>query len=262
MDMKRLSKEDLNDLKYAKALLENIGLAIKITNKIGLPIEKGIKLLPRGWNNKVNTYVQKALMSALNFAVYTLKDTSSASSNNVFHKLLVGGTGFLGGMGGLLTLPIELPVTTTLMLRSIAQIASGEGENIRNIESKLACIEVFALGGNSTGDDAAETGYFAVRAALAQEIAKAAEYISERGLADEGAPVIVRLIAEIASRFEINITEKAAAELMPLVGGIGGAGINVIFMHHFQNMAQGHFIVRRLERTYGPEQIQQAYRGA
>jgi hypothetical protein len=36
---------DLNDLKRAKALLENPGLAAKITSLLGTPIEKGF-LLP------------------------------------------------------------------------------------------------------------------------------------------------------------------------------------------------------------------------
>ncbi len=133
------------------------------------------------------------------------------------------------------------------------------GEQIGQIESKLACIEVFALGGNSKGDDYAKTGYFGVRAALAKEIANAATYLSNKGLEEEGAPVIIKLITRIAARFEINVTEKTAAELVPIVGGIGGAGINLIFMNHFQNMARGHFIVRRLERSYGQDMIKAEY---
>jgi hypothetical protein len=31
-------------------------------------------------------------------------------------------------------------------------------------------------------------------------------------------------------------------------------------MDHFQNMARGHFTVRRLERAYGAEAVERAYR--
>jgi len=30
-------------------------------------------------------------------------------------------------------------------------------------------------------------------------------------------------------------------------------------MDHFQNMARGHFIVRRLERTYGKDLVHETY---
>ena len=48
-----LKKSDLNDLKKAKKILENTGIAAKITNFIGTPIEKGFELLPDNWNKKI-----------------------------------------------------------------------------------------------------------------------------------------------------------------------------------------------------------------
>jgi hypothetical protein len=35
--------------------------------------------------------------------------------------------------------------------------------------------------------------------------------------------------------------------------------INVLFVDHFQEMARGHFIVRRLERTYDPQLVRVEY---
>jgi hypothetical protein len=43
-------------------------------------------------------------------------------------------------------------------------------------ETKLACLEVFALGGPSSSDDGTESGYFAVRTALAKSIADATSH--------------------------------------------------------------------------------------
>jgi hypothetical protein len=147
------------------------------------------------------------------------------------------------------------------MLRSIADVARSEGEPIRTPESRLACLEVFALGGHRRGDDEAESGYFVARAALAKTLAEAAEYLAERGLAQEGAPALIRFITQVAARFGIPVTEKVMAQSVPVIGAAGGAIINLLFIDHFQDVARGHFIVRRLERVHGPETVKAAYLG-
>ena len=81
----------------------------------------------------------------------------------------------------------------------------------------------------------------------------------EHGLAEAGAPILVRLITQIGTRFGIVISEKIAATAIPVVGAAGGAVINTIFIDHFQDMARGHFIIRRLERKHGKETIQAEY---
>jgi hypothetical protein len=75
----------------------------------------------------------------------------------------------------------------------------------------------------------------------------------------EGAPAIVRLITQISSRFGVEVSEKAAAQAMPIIGAAGGALVNVLFIDHFQDMARGHFIVRRLERLHGSDMVRAAY---
>ena len=251
---------DLNDLKKAKTLLENPGIAAKITNLLGTPIEKGFELLPDNWNVKVGELTQEALSKALHAAVFTMKASHDEEASNIWHKIAVATTGGIGGFFGLPALAVELPISTTIMLRSIADIARSEGETISKIESKIACIEVFALGGPSKSDDASESGYFAIRAALGRSVSKAAEYIAEKGLAEEGAPALVRLIIKIAERFSIQVSEKAAAQAVPAIGAAGGAIINTLFIDHFQDMARGHFIVRRLERKYGKEIVEATYK--
>ncbi len=150
-------------------------------------------------------------------------------------------------------------MTTTVMLRSIADIARSMGESIRSIDSRLACLEVFALGGRAGKDDATETGYFAVRAALARTVSEAAQYSAERGLAEEGAPPLVRLIVALSSRFGLVVSEKVAAQTIPVIGAAGGALINTLFIDYFQGMARGHFTIRRLERQYGAEEVRRLY---
>ncbi len=253
-------QNDLEDLKKAKKLLENPGIAAKITNVIGTPIERGFKLLPENWSSSIIEMTQIALSKAANAAIFTMSNTSGEEASNRLHKLAVAVTGGIGGFFGLPALSIELPASATIMLRSIADIARSEREDIFSVEAKMACLEVFALGGPSSSDDASESGYFAVRAALAQSVTKAAEYITEKGMTGEGAPALVRLIVKIAERFSIQVSEKTAAQAIPAIGAVGGAMINTLFIDHFQNMGRGHFIVRRLERKYGSDMVEMAYR--
>jgi len=250
----KITKTDLDSLRYAKNLLENPSLAAKLSNLVGTPIEKGFEHLPDKWSDLVLHATEASLI-----AVMTMDDRPRVTSSDIFHKLIVAATGAVGGAFGLPAFAAELPVSTTVMLRSIADVARSEGEKIKALETKLACLEVFALGGNSRIDDAAETGYYAVRVALAKALSEAAKYIAEKGLVNESAPAIVRFIAAIAARFGVVVSEKAAAQAVPAIGAAGGAIINTVFIDHFQDMARGHFIVRRLERKYGEKTVRREY---
>ena len=254
-----LHPSDMNDLRKAKNLLENPGIAARITNMLGYLIEKGIALLPNSWNVKIGEAAQDALHEALQVAVFTMEDKPGEESSNIWHKLAVAASGVFGGLFGISALAVELPVSTTIMLRSIADIARSEGESISELESRMACIEVFALGGTSKNNDVSKSGYFAIRSALAGAVSEAAEYIMEKGIVEEGAPALLRMIIQIAERYSIQVTEKMAAQMIPVIGAAGGAVINTVFIDHFQDMARGHFIVRRLERKYGEDDVRETY---
>jgi hypothetical protein len=254
-----LSSSEIEDLKVAKNILEHPGLAAKISAIVGSPIEKGFAMLPKKWNLVVNDATRKSIETALNVALWTMDHSKPEAPSNWWHKLAVGTTGAAGGAFGLPALAIELPVSTTIMLRSIADIARSEGENLGTPDARLQCIQVLALGGRSKNDDAAETAYFTARAAMAKAVSDAAAHLAKKGFSDKGAPAIVRLITQIASRFSMVVSEKAAAQAVPIVGAFGGAIINTLFIDHFQDMGKGHFIVRRLERLHDPEEVRRMY---
>ncbi len=255
----RLSESDQQDLAMAIDLLENPTFAAKVTNLIGTPVEKAIMMLPDGVSDRLMNSTQKALSKAMDVALSTLDERYRGESADGAHRMLSSVTGALGGALGLVALTVELPISTTLMLRSIADIARSEGELLLEPSTKLACLEVFAMGGTSSQDDGVDTGYFAVRAALAGAMTEAAKYLAEHGLASSGAPALVRFLTKVASRYSIQVSEKAAAQAIPLLGAAGGATVNLLFMDHFQNMARGHFTIRRLERKYGQDFIKSAY---
>ena len=224
---------------------------------IGTPIEKGLALLPEPARKIVDKATTEAITKALDVAVASLVGSTGGSLDRL-HLGLAALSGGIGGAFGLPALIVELPLSTTLMLRSIADIARAHGENLEDVEARLACVQVFALGGPGSDDDAADTSYFATRTALGRLTAEAARHVMSGGAARE-APALVRFITAIAARFGVVVSEKAAAVALPAVGAIGGAVVNTLFMDHFQELARGHFTVRALERHYGPTAVRAAY---
>ncbi len=258
--MYTLSETDLLDLREAKARLEHPGLAARLADAFGRPIEAGVKFLPGNWNQRVAGLAESALTRGLQVSISSLKKGRAGRSRDRLHRLVVTGSGAASGAAGLASLAVELPFSTLVIMRSIADIARSEGFDLAEPEVKLACLEVMALGGRSTGDDAVDSGYWLVRGALAQSVANAATFIAEKGVTKEGGPAIARLIAIVASRFSTVVTQAAAAKAIPVIGAVSGGTVNYLFMHHYQEMARGHFTVKRLERKYGPEAVEWAYR--
>jgi len=133
------------------------------------------------------------------------------------------------------------------------------GEDFLNPESSLACLEVFALSPQNSRAAAKDSAYYATRTALAQVTREAVSYVTQKGMAKESAPALLSFVSRIASRFGLEVSEKVAAEMVPVAGAVGGLTLNVLFSQHFQSLAEGHFIVRRLERKYGSEAVRQDY---
>jgi hypothetical protein len=132
------------------------------------------------------------------------------------------------------------------------------GENLDTLEARLACLQVFALSSRGSAVRT-ELGYFAARTLLARLSGNAAAFLVERGAQELSGVMVNSLMAEIVSRFSIVVSDRIAASALPVVGAVGGATVNVIFMNHFQQVAQSHFTVRRLERQYGAEAIRVHY---
>jgi len=255
-----ISENDINDLKNAKTLLESSGLASKLVNTFGISVEKGLDSLPESLSNKIFSLTEKVLQSSLEIAIYSLKSNEGIQdSSDTFHKFCAAASGCVGGALGFSTLAIELPITTTIMLRSIADIAQSKGENLEEIEPRLACLEVFALGEKHHSENFSETGYYAVRAALSNAIINASRYIAQTSVIDDSAPILLRFITSIASRFGVVVSEKMAATALPIIGAAGGVLINTFFMNYFQDLARGHFTIRHLERCYGKDTVRKAY---
>lgn len=258
LTMDRLTPDDLEALRRAVRALENPSLAARLTNMVGKPVELIGYALPAAASNAISAATSKALWAGLKVALMTMRRNPRGGSQ-LLHRALATASGAAGGAFGLATLPIELPVSTIIMLRSIADIAQSEGEDLSDPEAALSCVQVFALGGRTGSDDAAESGYFAVRGILAKSVTEAARFVAQRGVVTESAPIMVRFLTGVASRFGVVVSQKVAAQAFPVIGALGGAAVNYAFLEHFQDIARGHFTVRRLERIYGKDCIRAEY---
>jgi hypothetical protein len=278
----RLSFDDLQALERAMRELERTSLAIRLSSILGRQAGALGSILPGNIAEIANRAAEAAVRSGLDFALRSLAGKPLKDRRRL-HKSIAVLAGAAGGAFGIASLPVELPFSTTIMLRSIADIGRSEGQDLSDPRTALACLEVFAFGGRAGSSQAVhcpesdqcpesdvhdsnlsdgailETGYFAIRAILAKSVSEAASYLASRGAVREAAPVIVRLVAQIGGHFGAAVSQKLVAQSVPLIGAAGGAAINYAFADHFQTIARGHFTVLRLERRYGARIIRAEY---
>ncbi|HZU89428.1 MAG TPA: EcsC family protein [Stellaceae bacterium] len=271
-----LSDADRDALAAAVRRLERPGLAGRLVALSGKPAAYLERALPAGATAVIAKAAALALERALAVALYSIEDERlrPAIRGRRAHSALACASGAVGGAFGLAALPVELPFSTTIMLRAIAAIAREEGEDLGDPQAALACLEVFALGapqpraatrpetspGSPQGEGRlGESGYFAIRAMLARALAGMADHVVDRGVLREGAPHLVRFVARVAGRFGVVVSQKLMAQTAAVLGAFGGAAINLAFAEHFQDLARAHFTVRRLERIYGTGPVRDQY---
>jgi hypothetical protein len=261
-----ISPVDREALLEAKLVLEHPGLLARASEILGHPIERGLESLPPSVQHAIAKATQSTLRIGLQLAVASLaKDKSSAPpkvrrSALLWHRVAGGVAGAAGGFFGLAALPAELPISTLIILRAIADVARHEGEDLCQLEARMACLEVLALsGGQPTSPRSAETGYYAARIGMAQSFKKAVEHVGRKGLTRQVAPPVAEWLTRVGARYSVRVSHKVIAKAVPFVGAASGAAINSLFVQHFQDVARAHFTIRRLERAYGAEPVQLAY---
>jgi hypothetical protein len=252
------SPADLAALTEAVRRLENPSLAGRLATLAGKPVGLVQRALPIAASTAVAKVAKHALERSLHIALFSLRNRRLVGGRKL-HSGLACTSGAIGGAFGLAALAVELPVSTTIMLRSIAAIAREEGENLADPRTGLACLEVFALGSPPADEKGVQADYFAVRAMLARGLVEVADFALDKGAIREGAPFLVRFLTQIAGRFGVVVSQKVAAQAVAALGALGGAAVNLAFTEHFQDVARAHFTVRRLERVYGADAVHDEY---
>lgn len=241
------------ELSRAVRQLEDVSLAARLAALVGTPVEALKNRLPGAVQGMLDGAVRGAITTAMKAALRSNPSgTPPAIPSAWFHRGMAAASGAAGGAFGLPGTLLELPVSTTLLLRQIAAVAAEQGEDLSRPEVAAECLKVFALGGRDARDDAVESGYFAVRLALAEALKTAAG----RGVS---AILLPGFVGAIAARFGGPVAIKLSAQAAPLIGAAAGAGVNLAFLEHFRGVAEGHFTVRRLERAHGAAAVKQAY---
>lgn len=238
-----LSADQRARLEEAASILVGArGLMIRIVDFVGASLSQlgtraaGIALQTLGTQveTKIQGIVHEALWRAYGAATAGLNPNGGREPWDWLNKAVVSASGAASGFLGLPGLAFDLPLTTGMIIRSLAEIARANGEDIASDSCRRACLEIFALGGPEIEDDSAEIGYWSTRAALSQL-------------------AIQNLLNQAAKQFGLALTQKVSAQLVPAIGAVAGGGLNFIFMDYYQQMARVHFAIRALERETGDE---------
>jgi len=234
----------------AKTYRESGGLVIKLSNLLGNRVEQVLSKVPKAARQAIEGASDFALRTAYLAAASTQPDDASDSAfhrtlrkfqGERWHKLASSVSGAVGGAGGMATTAADLAATTTLIMRSIQQIAASYGEDIAQEDVRAQCLAVFGFGGPLTEDDEVENGLYGVRMALA------------------GGRTLETVLKVVAPRFGIVASEKFLAQAAPVIGAITGAAINPIFTAYYQDMAHVHFRLRRLEASHDIEEVRACF---
>jgi hypothetical protein len=274
MNTAALSQREVQFLREAAKYLEQPSWLMRLADVVGEPLQRlAEKAMPRQVAHVAHTALRKAMEWAAGTVTHTgpddraLDDALQASNRtDRMHKLATLATGGAGGLFGLPGLAVELPVTTGLMLRSIAAIAADFGEDVSDPAVRLECLGVFSHGAGGS-EDAMDSSYLTTRIAMGKLVQDAAAFLAahtarevSEAITRGTAPVLVRYLGRIAAEFDVVVAQKVLAQSVPVIGIATGALINAAFTDHFNRVARCHFGIRKLERLHGEQAVQDAYR--
>src|SRR5690606_37982224 len=239
---------DRADLQRAVALLEAPTITARMANLVGTPLEFAVRALPASLSGRIHGAVEAALYRSAQAALWSMANVPGRAASTRWHKLAAATTGAVGGAFGFTALFLELPVSTTIMMRAVADVARSEGFDLDDPSTRHSCLEVFALGGHSGQDDASETGYYLARGFTADVMRHLSAELAGRTVAGRGLTTglgskeagkwLAKLVERVATRFGVVVTEKFAAQAVPVVGAATGAALNTMFTDYYQDVAR------------------------
>ena len=215
--------------------------AMEALNLIGAQAEGLLDRLPPEARARLGTATERALMRAAEAAHGSRGSVPDLPQGRA--RLLTTVMGAAGGMGGLPTAIAELPVTVTVLLRAIQDVAAEHGFDPAEPGVRFASVEVFGTAGPLSDDDGADLGFVGARVTLTGAALRA-------------------LISRVAPRLAAALGPKLAAQSVPILGAAAGAATNFAYTRYYQDMAHVHFGLRRLaiEADRDPAEIVAAFR--
>jgi hypothetical protein len=217
------------------------GTLMKAVTFVGNQIEDGLKIVPKGLRDQIDGAARAALLQSYRLAEASrgqgrFQVLTRAVTTDRAHRVLGAISGALGGLGGLPTALAELPVATTVIFRAVQGVAAAHGEDPTTEATRLECLRVFGAGGPLSDDDGIDTTFIGARLSLS------------------GA-ALNKVIAQVANRFGLVLTQKLMAQAVPLLGAAAGAGTNYAFVSYYTEMAHVHFGLRHMIRDHGEDAV-------
>lgn len=213
------------------------GVLMQAVNFVGGQVEDGLKLLPKSVRGQIDGAARSALQKSYDLAAHSRGGSvGRAIGSDRMHRILGTISGALGGLGGLPTALLELPVATTIIFRAVQRVAQEHGEDPTTQETRLQCLAVFGAGAPGADDDGVDTAFIGARLSLT-------------GAAVNG------LIGKVAPRFATVLSQKLASQAVPVLGAVAGAGTNYAFVDYYVAVAHVHFGLRRLAREFGEDTV-------
>ena len=175
--------------------LENPDFAAQLADYAGQPISRALRLMPKAATDRFNRVVEAAILDRSTSPSARSSRNRNGRRRSARPRCWPASAAASAAFSGFAALPIELPVTTTLMLRAIADIARHHGEDLSTLEARLACVEVFALGAPEPAGRRTDFGYYAVAGADRPAGGRRHRASSlERSVANLSAPVVGSLV--------------------------------------------------------------------
>ena len=117
------------ELDAAVAILEGISLPARLAAVVGSSVEALKRNLPAPAQRMLDNALRRALQTALQTALRTRPGQQNPMPvpDSWMHRGALAAAGAAGGALGLPGTLLELPVSTTLLLRQVAAIAAGSG---------------------------------------------------------------------------------------------------------------------------------------
>lgn len=195
--------------------------------------------------------VQHALANAINHVLLAPKAFESFSTHSTFTAI----SGAIGGSFGFAGSVLELPLAIRLLLQGIRQIAADHEFPLSDLATHKACIEVFAMNGAPAQEhDCSHSIYYLNRA----ELNKAKT--TDKAVATQPlSSMCATFLYLVAQRFSQTLKKKISLQSQLNMSRVTEEQVNNVFISHYLSMAQGHFMIMRLEKKYGHTEVKQAY---
>jgi len=218
-----LSEAEVLD-RLAKRYGTAVGPGMALLSKVGQRADSLTGQLPKPVQDGIFAATEKALGVAVRAA--DMSHRLLPREDVRLTRVVAAAMGAAGGVGGVGTALAELPLTTTLFLRSIQSAALSEGFDPKSESVRFDSVRIFASNGPLASEQADLT-FMATRMALT-------------------GPTLQALAGKVAPRLAVVFGKKIAAQALPVMGAAAGASINALYANYYREMAHVHFGIRKL----------------